>query len=347
MNDVEELKQYIGVHAEGQDLRGYHALLDRIRHDEGGGPGSWCGEWRAEGERLERAGKLLEASRHYIMARFPYVDGAARQEAYERSLTVFERWAGEQRIRRVDVMVEGHPVGCWFKPAPGRPLVVVTGGFLTVKEQWAPALAAFARLGLAPLVTEMPAVGENEVPYDAKSGQFLSGLLDALGEHVDVSRTYALMMSFSGHLALQAARHDPRIRGVVTAGAPVREFFLDPAWQRGLPRVTVDTLEHLAGVPLPELAERALSADDLAGIDVPLAYVWSRRDEVIPPGDLDLLRRHVRDLDVLEHDDVHGSPSHVTETKLWMGRSLLRMQGQRGPRMLMLEIMWRMARRRG
>jgi esterase FrsA len=348
MNSVQELKQYAGVHARGQEIPHYERLLERIWTD-GTGPGSWVGEWCAEGDRLLQLGHPRAASRHYLMARFPFVDGTAREEAYVKSLTAFERWAAGRGIGRVDATVQGRRVSCWqagLAAGRSRPLLVVMGGIVTVKEQWAPVLPVFARLGVAAVATEMPGVGENEVRYDRSSWRFLSGLIDGLADRVDVTRTYVLAMSFSGHLALRCAMEDPRIRGVMTVGAPVREFFTDTGWQQHLPRITVDTLAHLTGAGVTELADRALPADGLAALDIPVAYVASLRDEIIPPGDVATLCHQVRDLRLLRHDDVHGSPQHLDETKLWLALSLLRMRGVRDARRMIIGLMWNATRTR-
>jgi pimeloyl-ACP methyl ester carboxylesterase len=348
VNSVTELKSYVGVHAKGLEISGYDRLLARVTTD-GEGPGSWVGEWTAEGDRLAERGKHLKAHRHYLMARFPFVDGAGRQEAYEKSLTVFEHWRAGQDIERLDFEFEGRQVGCWqsgLSATEPKPLVILMGGFLTLKEQWAPALPVFAKMGMATIVTEMPGVGENEVPYDAGSWRFLSALLDAVAGRADVSSTVAFAMSFSGHQALRCAMDDPRIVGVVTAGAPISEFFTDEAWQKELPRVTVDTLTHLTGADVAGMRERALPLDRLAALDIPVAYVASLRDEVIPRSDLRTLREQVRALHMLEHDDVHGSPSHVEENKLWMALMMLRMQGRSDMRTRVINLMWRTARAR-
>ncbi|MFC9324659.1 alpha/beta fold hydrolase [Kitasatospora sp. NPDC057015] len=348
MNNVEELKQYSGVHAKGLDITDGDRLLERITHD-GSGPGSWVGEWAAEGDRLQAQGRHLDASRRYLMARFPYVDGAARQDAYEKSLGSFEQWRTGKGIHRLDVDLDGKQIGCWttaLSTTDRRPLLVIMGGHLTLKEQWAPALPVFARMGVAVVCTELPGVGENEAPYDADGWRFLSAVLDALADRADVTRTIALAMSFSGHLALRCAMEDERIRGIITVGAPVHDFFTDPDWQRELPRVTVDTLAHLTGSDTVE-AGRALPVAGLAALDIPVAYVASRRDEVIPQSDPATLVRHVRDLRLLEHDDVHGSPAHVEENKLWMAVQLLDMLGVRNLRSRVIGLMYRLARARG
>ncbi|MEU9291544.1 alpha/beta hydrolase [Streptomyces sp. NPDC048275] len=346
MNSVEELKQYAEVHARGLEIPDYARLVGRI-HSDGRGPGSWAGEWCLEGDRLAGRGRPLEAGRRYLMARFPFVDGPARQEAYEKSLAMFENWREGQDVHRLDVEYRGRRVGCWtsgLSATRRKPLLIVMGGHLTLKEQWAPALPVFARLGMAAVATELPQVGENTVPYDGDSPGFLSAVLDAVADRADVARAYALAMSFSGHLALRCAMDDSRIRGVATVGAPLGEFFTDTVWRKELPQVTVDTLAHLTGAGMDELADWALPADRLAALDIPVAYVASLRDEVIPPGDLTVLRRQVRNLHLLVHDDVHGSPAHGDENKLWLALSLLRMQGVRDGRTLYLGLMYQAAR---
>jgi esterase FrsA len=329
MNDVEELKQFAVVHARTQGIPEERcaALLARIDSDDGDAVGSWAGEWsRAAGE-LERQGLLLEACQHYVMARFPYVDGPARQHALDGSLRTFEGWRAPTGLKRFDVAFAGGQVRCWADlPAPGKPLLLIMGGIVSVKEQWAPLLLRLRELGFGGIVTEMPSCGENTVRYDLGSWRMLSAVLDAAG----AGDTYAMAMSFSGHLALRCALDDDRIKGILTVGAPVGAYFTDTRWQREVPRVTVDTLAHLTGTKPADVGEHmrdwALSTDELRRLDVPLAYVTSLRDEIIPPQDIELLRRHIRRLDVLANDDVHGSPAHTGVTAPWLIESLLKMR---------------------
>nr|UPI48929.1 hydrolase [Micromonospora sp.] len=355
MNDLRELKRYVGAHARGQRIKGYQDLLDRVVTDEGGGPGSWVGEWVRAGEELERRGRHLDAARRYTMARFPYVDGPARQDALERGVRSIDRWAaGQDGVEALDVPVGGGKVRCWtggLSAADPRPLLVIMGGIVTVKEQWAPMLAAIGRLGVAGVVTEMPGTGENGLRYTPESWRMLPAILDAVADRADVDRTYAIALSFSGHMALRCAADDPRLRGVITVGAPVAELFTDADWQRRLPRITVDTLAHMIGVPSGEVAGGlgawALPAPLLAGLGIPVCYTASTRDEIIPPGDVRLLRENVRGLDLVEHDDVHGCPGHVRETQLWTAASLFRCRGVRNPTSALLGLLIRAERARG
>jgi esterase FrsA len=352
MNDVDELTRYAVLHARGQQISRYQKILDRVRTD-GADPGSWAGEWSREAEELERRGRHLEAARHFALARFPYPGDQARAQAQDRCVAAFERWRGGTGIERLEIdLPEGRLVclATGLSADRPRPVLLLMGGIVSVKEQNAAALADLDRLGLAGIVTEMPGVGENTLPYSAGSWRMLSQLLDAVADRADVSRTYAIAMSFSGHLALRCAVTDDRIRAVVTVGAPVSRFFTDAGWQRQLPALTVDTLAYLLGTGRAEVPGQlrgwALQPEELAALTVPVRYTASRRDEIIPPGDPDLLRASVPDVRILEHDDVHGAPAHIAETRLWSMAEVLRIHGAPGPQRLVIGALWQASRLR-
>ncbi|MGW8668348.1 alpha/beta hydrolase [Streptomyces niveus] len=342
MNDIAELCQFIvgQLRAQGIPDERYAALLARIRTDEDGTPGSWARELTEEGDRLAAREKHLEACQFYTMARFPYPDGAARRTAQERGLAAFDAWrrTAPVPISPLDVPLPEGRVRCWttgLAADPPRPLLIFLGGIVSTKEQWAPLLGQMAALGMAGLVTELPGVGENTLPYDADSWTMLPRLIDAVGPAADTAATYVVALSFSGHLALRAAPEDSRIKGIVGAGTPVLDFFTDTAWQRKLPRITADTLARLTRTPvdlLPDILPGwALTATHLQAVRAATGHVTSRRDEIVPYADAQLLRRHLRGLRTVEHDDVHGSPRHLTETRLWTFLTLLRMRGVHGP----------------
>ena len=348
-NDVGELKRYAIVHARGQQIKGYQDLLDRIHCDDEDAQGSWATEWSQAGEQLEWQGRELDAARYYAMARFPYVNGAVRQEAANRSVAAIDRWrAGSAYIEPLEVLLDGGQVRCWtsgLSRSSRKPLLIVMGGIVSIKEQWAPVLTTMRRLGMAGLLTEMPGTGENTLRYRPESWQMLSGLLDAVADQADVTQTYAIALSFSGHMAMRCAVDDERIKGIITVGAPVSNFFTDSAWQRQLPRITVDTLAHMIGTTpdrvIGGLGEWALSPAQLASLDVPVFYAASSRDEITPACEVRLLRQHVRDLSLITHDDVHGSPGHVNETQLWTAASLLSARGVHNLQSALISLMQR------
>ncbi|QXJ23890.1 alpha/beta hydrolase [Actinomadura graeca] len=359
MNDIAELKRFVLVHARAQGIPGreHQSILRHVESDDGDEPGSWVRAWVGAGTALERRGRYLDACRRYNMARFPYVDGPARQDALERCVAAFDRWRDGTGIERLDVDLDDGPGGarvrCWttgLDARDRRPLLLVMGGIVSVKEQWAPVLAQARKLGLAGVVAEMPGVGENMARYGPGSRELLPRILDAVADRADTARTYAVALSFSGHLALGCAAGDPRIRGVITVGAPVGGFFTDAAWQRQVPRITIDTLAHISDVSSGDvhghLRGMALDGDRLAALDVPVHYMASRRDEIIPASETELLRRHVRDLRLIENDDVHGSPRHFVETRLWIVRSLLELGGTHRPQRAALGALLRAQRAR-
>jgi esterase FrsA len=338
VNDIDELKKFASVHSKLQGLPGglWEDVLERIEHDGNGTPGSWVYEWSRAGERFEEEGDLLNASRCYILARFPFVDDTARQSALDHAVDTFDRWrSAYPQIERLDLEL-GSPKGrvrCWvagLEEGEHRPLLLFMGGIVSLKEQWAPLLLLADQLGMAMVVAELPGVGENTLPYDADSWRMLPAILDALAERADVEHTFALANSFSGHLALRSAAHDPRFRGVISNAAPIADFFTDRDWQRQLPKVTADTLRFLTGSADGELADRladwALSDDLLKSLDVPVAYMGSLRDEIIPRGESERLRGTVRRLSLKVFDDVHASPQHLEETRDWLFGALARMR---------------------
>lgn len=341
MNYLDELKDLAVLHARAQRMSRSHCreVLARIRHEAGTGPGSWAGAWSAEASRHEARGRHLDACAHYAMARFPYADGAGRADALRRCVGSFDLWRRSHGIERLEVTTPSGTVACWaagLSRSDPRPVLLVTGGIVSVKEQWAPLAARARALRAAVVVTEMPGVGENTLPYTRESWRMFPALLDSLTGRADTGHAYALALSFSGHLAIRAALADDRVRGIMTVGAPITEFFTGRTPWPALPRTTTKTLEHLLGLPGDQardhLRDWALSPAELAGLRVPLRYVACERDEIIPREERAVLDRHVPDVDIVSFDDVHGAPGHLPDTRVWILRSLLRMRGLTGPR---------------
>ncbi|BBG01408.1 MULTISPECIES: alpha/beta fold hydrolase [Pseudonocardia] len=308
-----------------------------------GDGGGWAAAWARVGDRKAAAGLPLDACRHHAMARWPYpADPAGARSAIEcvRTFDIWRRRAGG--IDRLDLDLPGGRVGCWTTgldpavdppPGPSRPLVLVLGGIVSIKEQWAPLLTGMRRLGLPVVVTELPSVGENTVRYGPAATDLIPQLLDRLGPHACRRGVHVIGLSFGGHLALAAAPDDPRIASILTVGAPVHRLFADRALWPLLPRTTTATLEHLTGTRGADtpalLSSMALSPDALGRVRIPVRYVASRRDEIVPRSEWELLARHLPDLEWVEFDDVHGAPAHLADTRLWLVTRLLRQCGDR------------------
>lgn len=331
-----ELSDLVRLHARVQRLPGAlcREILERIKHTDGEGPGSWCWEWTLAADRLAEVGRHLDACKLNNLARFPFPANTAQERAAHRCVAEFDQWRSNRGgIDRLELELFGHRVPVWatgLDPCAPRPLLLFIGGIVSVKEQWAPSLPAARRLGMAAVAAEMPGVGENPLTYDHNSWRMLSGLIDKISEIAPVREVYAVAMSFGGHLALRCAAHDPRLSGLVTVGPPVSAFFQDRTWWTGVPETTKRTLAHLLGIPIGEVPERlgafALRPDELSEVTAPVYSVVSLRDEIIPSADTRVLERHLARFKSIRFDDVHGSPGHVLQTKLWIVRSLLRLR---------------------
>ncbi|WP_175483108.1 alpha/beta fold hydrolase [Actinokineospora iranica] len=295
------------------------------------GPGSWSVAWTSAGDAALAEGDPLGACRRYNLARFPYPDTEGQRAAAAKCVAAFDQWrAGQPGIERRNLRVLGETVPVWasgLDTTARKPLLLIMGGIVSVKEQWAQFLVAARRLGMAVVVAEMPGVGENPLRYQPDSHLMLADLADAVAELTPYEGVHTVAFSFGGTMALHWAARDPRVRSVLTVGAPVREFFTDSDWWETVPETTKRTLAHVTGLPraaLPDaLAGFALTDEELARVDIPVGYVVSGRDEIVPAADSALLAAALPRFSRVEFDDVHGSPAHLTDTKLWIIRSLL------------------------
>lgn len=343
MEHLEELREFARLHARGQGMPPRHAaeVLARIGNDTPGDPASWAAVWTAEGKVAAARGDLLDACRHYALARFPHHADDDRVLAQRLGVEAFDRWRQNRpSIERLEFEHAGGSFACWasgLDPVRPRPLLIVMGGIVSVKEQWAPLLPKLRTLGFATVVTELPGVGENTLRYTPDSWRLLTFLMDRLSGRAKTDDTSLLALSFSGHLALRAAAHDPRVTRVLTVGAPVADFFTDESWWPRVPGITAQTLRHLTGAAtLGELRallpEFALTPRELRRVGVPVRYVASSRDEIIPAREQALLRRSVPDVRFKVFDDVHGSPAHLGAMRRWLFSSLLllRLRGSHG-----------------
>jgi pimeloyl-ACP methyl ester carboxylesterase len=326
---LEELRRFVVLHSRAQQLDEavLRQALDEIELDQGDGPTSWTAVW----SRLaDAAGNGLDAIKLHNMARFPFVDGAARRVAHERCVDIFRSWAETRRIERWEF---DKPVFAAYAAGLGqnRPVTIVTGGIVSIKEQWWRILALSRWLGLCVVATEMPQTGENRSDYGPSAPAMYERILNRLAGRADVSRVHLLAFSFSGQLALRAALTDKRIRRITTIGAPVHHYFTDPEWHRSLPLVTRTTLAHMLNCPPADLFERmrdwAMGPQELRELGIPVDYLASARDEIIPPAEYAFLQATLRHLNLLVLDDVHGSPNHSQLTALWITAYLLRGTG--------------------
>jgi esterase FrsA len=331
---LSELKQLVLLHARAQNLSTTRCvqLLKRIRSDGAQQDDSWVNVWSAVAHDCEARGQHLQASAHYGTARFPYVDGVGRAQAHGHCVRTFSNWAQSRGVERMEVAGPEGRAALWIKRGPPGTtrVLLVFGGIVSIKEQWAGLLDLTNRLGVTVALTELPGVGENSFRYGLESWRWLSMTLDRLRDAFGIVDAHLLALSFGGHLAMRAALHDARVRSVITVGAPVASFFTDDNLWRKLPDTTVRTLAHIMGCSRDSTRQRlvplALNAGELRELRIPIFYIASSRDEIIPRADWEMLRRYAPQVAVLEYDDVHGSPAHLVQMRLRILGTLLRLQ---------------------
>jgi len=195
------------------------------------------------------------------------------------------------------------------------PLLVVCGGIVSIKEQWPSFIQNADVLGMAIALVEMPGVGENQIRYRTNAWNMFFLLLDRLSYLADVNHTYLVALSFSGQMAIRCALADKRIKGITTAGALIHHFSTDEAWWHQVPLTTKHTLVHLTGTSIENLftalSPMALSPKELGSLTIPLNYIVSLKDEIIPLAEKSFLQKHTSTLKLKEFNDVHGSPYHM------------------------------------
>ncbi|WP_139491986.1 alpha/beta fold hydrolase [Brevibacillus dissolubilis] len=336
MDYLSELKDLVVLHARSQHLNDadLKSLLNRVQREEGDDSGSWAYEWIGLGNQLLSSNKTEQAIQCYNFARFPYIDSTVRQKAHnlciQTFLTLVEQ--SKKKVEIITVPYQGNEIKVYAAGLdhPNRPLLFVIGGIVSIKEQWSKFLFASEKLGFGVVVAECPGVGENPLVYDENSHQMIGCVLDALAGRIDVSSTYYVGMSFGGQLGIQQALVDKRIRGITTVGAPLCHFYRDQDWWKTVPETTKRTLAHLMKKAPDEVFEHIQSwqirPDDMKKLQIPLHYVFSLRDEIIPLSEKAFLLENVQNLELLEFDDVHGSPGHMGEIQKYIPLSVLRQQ---------------------
>lgn len=330
--DLAEMKEFVGLHVKSQriDDRDFKDILDRIDAAAGDGPSSWVYEWMQLGERCLQDQHYEHAIQCFNFARFPYVDSGARQLALDRCVDTFqERILDKVSVKRDVVRVMRYEVPVYSHiPDKSLPLLIVLGGIVSIKEQWHKMLGIGRKLGYAVAVAECPGVGENPMRYDLDSPQLISAIIDHYHGRIAENDVLVLGLSFGGHLAMRAALDDSRITRIVTAGAPINHFFTDTLWWQRVPNITKQTLAHIAQCNEKALHDAisslALDIDDLQQLSIPVMYVMSLRDEIIPRGERGFLTKGLGRLELIEFDDVHGAPAFLPAVRQLILRELAR-----------------------
>ncbi len=238
----------------------------RVHDPTGSGPGSWVYELSLAAARHELAASKAEladdtvtaaeeyrqAAIFYYVARFPFVSGPAKAEAYRKHIDCYLRLAEtfQPPLEVVRIPFEGKEIIGYLRipDVEKPPVVVVTGGVDTWKSDVDRQIDAMLAEGLAVFAFDMPGTGESEWPLEPDSDRVYSRVVDYLktrpeldGENVGV-----YLQSFAGLFAVKLALLDPDIKAAVNIGGPIRLAFT-PEHIKKVPDVMIATIAHAMG----------------------------------------------------------------------------------------------------
>ncbi|MBZ5750612.1 alpha/beta fold hydrolase [Metabacillus rhizolycopersici] len=329
-NYLHELKNFVELHIKSQYLKHVEPLnvLDRIFSYDNETEGSWEYEWLREGNRvLEKSPS--EAIQCYNFARFPYANNEMQKEVYNKLVESFTSSLVNTGIKKEYHCFQDNVFTVYTSNlSPEKPLLLVMGGIVSIKEQWYKFLEVGPLLGFSVIVAEFPNVGENSLTFKANSYEMIQEILNHYEGEVDVENSYYVGMSFGGQLGIQCALKDSRIKGIVTVGAPLYEFYnlANNDWDN-IPVITKKTLSHVCALTELELKENlsnlSIDVKALSKLKIPITYVFSLKDEIIPITELEFIQRNINNLDLITFDDVHGSPNHMDQIQKLIPEKIL------------------------
>ena len=270
----------------------------------------WCQKWSECGAMHEQMAEQAEAEGYYESAAYHYLHAAMAYHfgkflflnnpselrtahdhvvsTYKRALPYFD-FPGEH----VTIPYEGGATmyGILRKPwhTPKPPVVILTPGLDSVKEEMHNYGDDFLRRGMAVLAIDGPGQGEMEFDHPMRYDYEvpIKYAIDYLESRSDVDATRVGMMgvSLGGYYAPRAAAFEPRLKALIANAGGYN--LLDHFEQ--LPQLTRAALISRSGSASESEARAKLEAFNLQGVmgkvTIPLLVIMGRRDRLIPPAD--------------------------------------------------------------
>lgn len=334
MIELKELKQYVNLHIKSQQfkiiktedvlksIKKTPSLTNSCLKD------SWESRWvQAANESMDK-GHISDAIQCYNIARFPFPQNIIQEKAGLELTKLFKKEYCNKNIQK-HILELGNKSFSFYTGYldPSKPCLLVIGGIVSLKEQWKVFLSAGKKMGFSVIITEFPGVGENKLQFDENCSEMLGAILDSLSGKAKVDNTYIVGMSFGGQLAIKHAIKDERIKGITTVGAPLNKFYENLS-KGSIPAITLDTLAHICRKSIEEIPfygkKLALTKDEVRSIKIPITYVFSNKDEIIPQTEKQFIIENISNLKLIEFDDIHGSPNHLSEIQKLVPISVLK-----------------------
>ncbi len=270
----------------------------------------WSREWSACGEMHEAMGREAEANRYYHSAAYHYLHAAMCYhfgkfvfvqkpeelraahvrvaQVYQKALPYFD-FPGE----RVAIPYEAGTTmyGILRKPwhTPKPPVVILSPGLDSVKEELHAYGDDFLRRGLAVLAIDGPGQGEMESLFPLRHDyevpiRFVMDYLERRAD-LDASRIGFMGVSLGGYFAVRAAAFEPRIKAVISLAAG---YNLAQHFDR-YPLLTQEAFLFRLQATDEAEARARLQRFDLQGVmekvTCPLLIVMGRLDRLFPAED--------------------------------------------------------------
>ncbi|MCG8917705.1 alpha/beta hydrolase [Actinokineospora sp. PR83] len=287
-------------------------------------------------EQLIRAYTALDAwikaITYYQVSAFPG-HTPARTRAYWRSRRLFDALVTVLApslgvtIEHIEIPVEGDLVRGYLVLPPGagpHPTVLLTNGLEgTVQELLIP-LLRYRNNGLGTFVMEMPGSYVYSQPMSGQSQRIYHQVIDHLVDdpRVDADRIGMVGVSFGGYWSTRMAATDPRLRCVVSCGAPTHNSF-QAGGSLGIPEIITQALRgttHATSLLHLTRKLRELSLREMyRKIHIPLLVINGDHDTLLSTQDSVELAEHAHNATLkLYPDDDHCAMRHYHE---WLDES--------------------------
>ncbi|MEH6550011.1 MAG: alpha/beta hydrolase [Pseudomonadales bacterium] len=254
------LKGWVARSADESEL---HRIVNETDGLFGEGPGTWVYENSEVGEKLVIAANnalasgheqdaieyYKAASAHFGVARYPFIHSPSAQQAYAKHNMAYYRFLelSGVPVEHIRISFEGKEiVGNLYKPQtlPEQdkfPLVVVSGGIDTWKNELVTTIEPMLEQGFAVFAMDLPGTGESQWRLEPNSERIYARAIDFLKQRKDIDETRLAvsLRSFGGHFAVKLALVDEDIKAAINIGGPIT-FGDGEVWP--LPRFMLLTL---------------------------------------------------------------------------------------------------------
>jgi len=338
INYLAGLNQFVKLHGIAQGIKQsqLNDILQKINRIEGDGSGSWVGEFSQVGDNYYQQKKYDKAMCFYNLARFACFNQANNINITKKSIIAFNLWNIKNGyfFIRDEYVFEEKSIPFYFHKSKNQesPLLIVIGGIVSTKEQWSNILNIARKLDITTAVLEMPGVGENATIYNECSFKLFAQVIIKMNNYANINQIHIIGLSFGGNLAIRYALKDNRVKSIFTVGAPILYFYHNYYFSK-VPDLTKKILSHLClvddGSVFDAIKQNGISNNELKLLNIPVNYVFSLQDEIIPCEEKSLLIKFIKKLNLYEFDDVHGSPHHMLEIKMILIRYILSLSNRK------------------